>query len=162
MLGVYFSVWVLALLDLQSSVSTCCIAGIFSTTAATWCNGAGYIGAGSVSGILGSTISIICGSWMSTSTPGILILSTSDGSTPGISIWSTSDGSNFGISTPPIGRPCLLVKPNFSIYSLPRALTWVITVSGIGIKSQLRQTILSFVLSDINLKPPCRFPLVPS
>ena len=56
----------------------------------------------------------------------------------------------------------LLVKINCSGWSLPRELTRVITISGIGIKSQLRQIIFFPVLSAINLKPLCRFPLGPS
>ena len=62
MLGVYFYVWVLTLLDLRISGSTCCMAGIGYTATVTCCTGSGSIGAGLVGGMLGSTISITCGS----------------------------------------------------------------------------------------------------
>ena len=133
MLGVYFSVWVLTLLELLSSGSTWCMANIGSTDASAWCTISGYIGSGLVGGMSGSIISITCGSWMSTSTPGISIFSTSmsDASTPGISIWSTLEVSTPGISTSLIGRPCLTVKNNCYGWLLPRALTRVITIYGI-------------------------------
>ena len=110
MLGVYLSIWVLTLMDLRTSGYTYCMDRIGSTSTSTWCTGAVYMGDGSVGGILVSTISITCGSLISTFTPGISVLSTSDGSTPGILTCSTSDGSTPGILTSPIGRPRLLVK----------------------------------------------------
>ena len=137
------------------------MSGICCTATATWCTGSGSIGAVLVGGMLVSTISINCGYWMSTSTPGILILSTSDVSTPGIPIWSTLYGSTIGISTSQFERPRLLVKTNCSGWSLPRALTQGIILSVIGITSQLCQTNLFPVLSTINLKRPCRFLLGP-
>ena len=147
---------------LRSSGSTCCMDGIGATEKATWCAGAVFIGSISVGGMSGSAISIIRVSWMSTSTPRISILSTSDGYTPGISLWSMSDVSSPGISASPIGCLRLLIKTNCYGWLLPRALTWVITVSGIGITSQLLQTNFFPVLSAIFLKLPCRFPFGPS
>jgi hypothetical protein len=42
-----------------------------------------------------------------------------------------------------------------------RVYTRAITVSGIGIASQLRRIIFFPLLRAINLNPPCRFPLSP-
>ena len=113
-------------------------------------------------GFLVSTITTTCGfSCPSVSTPGISTFISR--SISGILTYSFSDSATTtGIYTTPMIWPCIYVKFKCLCWWTSNTLTRGITVSGIGIRSQLRRTIFFAVFKDINLCLPCIFPLVSS
>ena len=172
MLGVYVSGWDLTLVDMRgnsaASVETC-----MGTSRSARTSGAARLGC---CGISGSSISTTCGggSCPSISNPGSSTFPY--GTTHGIFISSsysseyttgnyTSSSSELSptpeVSMSPMRQPCLSVNLISLGWFLPNVSMQVITVSGMGIKSQFYRAILWPEFNAMDFYPPCIFSLGP-